>query len=148
ACEHAGSAQWSGKLDVYVDGELDSAEASSLVAHLRGCAACATDVLGRVQVKRAVQIAGKRYTASAELRDRVAKTVAAKPRREGGWTWRILALPAVMVLLLSVGVNLYVGRERTRRERVYGELADLHVSALASATPVDVISTDRHTVKP
>jgi len=41
-----------------------------------------------------------------------------------------------------------VNRESGRRQRVYSELADLHVSALASATPVDVISTDRHTVKP
>jgi anti-sigma factor RsiW len=29
-----------------------------------------------------------------------------------------------------------------------GELADLHIATLASANPVDVISTDRHTVKP
>ena len=28
------------------------------------------------------------------------------------------------------------------------EVADLHVEALASANPVDVVSTDRHTVKP
>ena len=28
------------------------------------------------------------------------------------------------------------------------ELADLHVATLASANPVDVVSTDRHTVKP
>ena len=45
-------------------------------------------------------------------------------------------------------MNFYVGRESARRQRVFSELADLHVSALASATPVDVISTDRHTVKP
>jgi anti-sigma factor RsiW len=31
---------------------------------------------------------------------------------------------------------------------VYSELADLHVATLASASPVDVVSTDRHTVKP
>ncbi len=28
------------------------------------------------------------------------------------------------------------------------ELADLHVATLASSNPVDVVSTDRHTVKP
>jgi len=28
------------------------------------------------------------------------------------------------------------------------ELLDMHVAALASANPVDVVSTDRHTVKP
>lgn len=143
ACE-----QWRGKLDAYVDGELDPAEATSLGAHLRGCAACAADVLERVQMKRSVQMAGKRYTASAELRDRIAKSVAAKPRREAGWLWKILVVPALSVLILSVAVNLYVRHESERRERVYSELADLHVAALASGTPVDVISTDRHTVKP
>ena len=29
-----------------------------------------------------------------------------------------------------------------------GELADLHVATLASANPVDVVSSDRHSVKP
>jgi anti-sigma factor RsiW len=52
------------------------------------------------------------------------------------------------VLILSVGVNRYVSRERGRRQRVYSELADLHVAALASSTPVDVRSTDRHPVRP
>jgi anti-sigma factor RsiW len=143
-----GCEQWRGKLDAYADGELDPAETNAVGTHLRGCAACAADVLERVQMKRSVQMAGKRYAASAELRNRIAKSVAAKPRRETGWHWKILALPALSVLILSVGINLYVGRETARRQRVYSELADLHVAALASATPVDVLSTDRHTVKP
>ncbi len=143
ACE-----QWGGKLDAYLDGELDPAETSALGAHLPGCTACTADALGRVQMKRSVQIAGKRYAASAELRSKIAKSVASKPRRKAGWLWKILAVPAVLVLLVSVAVNVYVSRESGRRQRVYSELADLHVAALASATPVDVVSTDRHTVKP
>ena len=143
ACE-----QWRDQLDRYVDGELDPAQASALSAHLRGCAACAADALERVQLKRSVQMAGKRYTASAELRKRITNTVAAKRRRGAGWYWKILAVPALAVLVLSVAVNLYVGHEDARRQRVYSELADLHVAALAGSTPVDVVSTDRHTVKP
>ena len=71
-----------------------------------------------------------------------------KPRREAGWFWKILAVPALCVLILSVAVNLYVRHESERRQRVYSELTDLHVAALASTAPVDVVSTDRHTVKP
>ena len=36
----------------------------------------------------------------------------------------------------------------SRVEQGVSELADLHVATLASANPVDVASTDRHTVKP
>ncbi|MGZ5538473.1 MAG: anti-sigma factor family protein [Chthoniobacterales bacterium] len=143
ACE-----QWRGELDSYVDGELDAAEANALGAHLQECAACAAEALRRVQMKRSVQMAGKRYAPSAEFRSRIAKSVAAKPQRGAGWYWKILAAPALAVLILSIALNLFVGRENARRQRVYSELADLHVSALASATPVDVLSTDRHTVKP
>jgi anti-sigma factor RsiW len=143
ACE-----QWRGELDAYLDGELDPGEAHALATHLQGCAACSADALGRVQMKRSVQMAGNRYAASSELRSRIAKSIATKPRRESRGLWWILAVPAAVVLILSVMVNLYVGRDTARRQRVFSELADLHVAALASATPVDVVSSDRHTVKP
>jgi anti-sigma factor RsiW len=140
--------QWQGKLDAYVDGELDPAEVRALGAHLPGCPTCAADILERVQLKRSVHTAGKRYAASPELRNRISKIIPAKPRRQMGWYWQILAIPALLLLFISVAVNFYMGRESARRQRVYSELADLHVAALASALPVDVISTDRHTVKP
>ena len=143
ACE-----QWRGKLDLYADGELESGQAQVLREHLRGCPECAAEALERVQMKRSVQIAGKRYVPSAELRQRISKSIASKPRRESGWHWKILVLPALSLVILSLAVNLYVSRESARRQRVYSELADLHVATLASATPVDVLSTDRHTVKP
>ncbi len=143
ACE-----QWRSQLDSFADGELDSQQASALASHLPGCSACAGDVLARVQLKRSLQAAGKRYTASPELRKRIMKLAAAKARRESGWYWKILAVPAATILILSLAVNLYLSRENARRQHVYSELADLHVSTLASATPVNVLSTDRHTVKP
>jgi anti-sigma factor RsiW len=140
--------QWRHNLDAYVDGELDPVEAGALGRHLRECAPCANEVLERVQMKRSVQAAGKRYTASAELRNRIQKTISAKPRRESGWLWKILAVPALSILILSIAVGFYVRHENDRRQRVYSELADLHIAALASSAQVDVVSTDRHTVKP
>jgi anti-sigma factor RsiW len=143
ACE-----RWRGRLDAYADGELGLAEANALGAHLPECPACAGEVLERVQVKRAIHFAGKRYAASTDLRNRILNRVATSPRRESGWFWKILAVPALSLLILSIVVNVYTGRESARRQRVYSELADLHVAALASTAPVDVVSTDRHTVKP
>jgi anti-sigma factor RsiW len=147
-----GCEQWRGKLDAYGDGELEQVEARVLGEHLRSCAACAAEALERVQMKRSVQMAGGRYTASAELRNRVTKSLAAKSltAKTRGYLshWQLLAAPALALLIISLATNFYMGRENVRRQRVYSELADLHVAALASATPVDVVSTDRHTVKP
>src|SRR5579859_1778349 len=139
---------WREKLDAYVDGELAPSEANALSAHMRDCSACAAEALQRVQMKRALATAGKRYEPSAELRARVANSVSTKRRWKLRWQWLIVAVPALMVLVISILVNLSVQREKALGQRVYSELTDLHVAALASATPVDVLSTDRHTVKP
>jgi anti-sigma factor RsiW len=139
---------WREKLDAYADGELPSAEAAALATHLRGCALCAAEALERVQTKRAIAIAGKRYEPSAELRKRIQSSLGKNPRRETAWIWRFVALPATLVLLLSVAVGVYLARQSTQNQRVYSELTDLHVATLASGSPVDVVSTDRHTVKP
>ena len=93
------------------------AEANALAMHLPGCAACAADVLGRVQMKRSVQMAGKRYTASANFgigsRRTSPPSRAGKPAGYG----RFCVIPALAVLILSVAVNLYVERESARRQR-------------------------------
>jgi anti-sigma factor RsiW len=136
------------QLDAYLDGELTSSEAGAISAHLRSCLNCAADTLEKVQVKRSVAAAGKRYEPSSELRKRIAKSVGAKRQPETGSLWKILAVPALVVVIISMAVNLYVRRENGRRQQIYSELADLHVAALASTSPVDIVSTDRHTVKP
>ena len=54
-----------------------------------------------------------------------------------------------MAVLVVVGLaTTYRSKQRARTEQVYSEVADLHVTMLASSSPVDVVSSDRHTVKP
>jgi anti-sigma factor RsiW len=139
---------WREQLDAYVDGELSSQEANGLAEHLRGCLDCAADALGRVQLKRSVAVAGKQYQASAEFRTRMMQSVSSRTTRRSVSFWKILLVPALVILVISLAVEFYAERGRRNRDRVYSELADLHVSTLASASPVDVVSTDRHTVKP
>lgn len=139
---------WSDKLDAYVDGELSLTEANELGAHLRGCSGCAAEALERVQMKRSVADAGKYFEPSSEFRKKIEMNVRKSSKKHNIWGWQIVALPAALVLIISIAMSLYVNREKTKRQRVYGELADLHVATLASATPVDVVSSDKHTVKP
>ncbi|HET9408317.1 MAG TPA: zf-HC2 domain-containing protein [Candidatus Sulfotelmatobacter sp.] len=142
--------QWAEKIDLYVDGELSADDARALSTHLRGCADCANDVLGRVQMKRTVHLAGRTYTPSADLRSKIAASISPKPAPASfaWWKWPALAAAALIVILSVVSFTSFQRRESARREQIYSELADLHVGTLASSAPVDVVSTDRHTVKP
>lgn len=142
ACE-----EWRGKLDLYLDGELAAADARILGAHLRACAGCAADALQRVQMKRSVQMAGRRYEPSSELRNKITKMAAKRSPAASFRRGQFVLIPALVVLIAAFLLDAYVGRERAEG-RIYSELADLHVATLASSTPVDVVSTDRHTVKP
>jgi anti-sigma factor RsiW len=143
ACE-----SWKAQLDTYLDGELPSEEMRAFDVHVHGCSSCAADALARVQMKRSVQAVGKRFTPSAEFRKRMQQRIEAKPRRRNiGFAWMIAT--AVGAILAVVGLTAtYRGRERVRAEQVYSEIADLHVGMLASSSPVEVTSSDRHTVKP
>jgi anti-sigma factor RsiW len=97
-------------------------------------------------MKRTIQVAGKRFTPSAEFRNRIQKSIASKPQRRFRLGWMLAALAAV-ILVVGTLTSAYLG-SRSGRDQVFSEIADLHVAALASPSPVDVISTDRHTVKP
>jgi anti-sigma factor RsiW len=61
--------------------------------------------------------------------------------------WLIWSIPiAVGFATILLTALVWIGH--VRRSAAFAELADLHVNALSSANPVDVVSTDRHTVKP
>ena len=138
---------WKEKLDTYLDNELPEEEMRTFDAHVRSCSSCSADALARVQMKRTVQVAGKRFTPSADFRRRMQQSIAAKPQRSFRLGWMFAAAAAAAILVAGALTSTYLGN-RSGRDHVYSEIADLHVATLASSSPVDVISTDRHTVKP
>jgi anti-sigma factor RsiW len=140
-CEHLET-----KLDAYLDGEVPEQEMRSFDAHVRRCHSCSGDALARVQMKRAIHVAGRRFTPSAEFRKRMQQKIAQKPQRSFGLRWMLAAVAAVILVGGSL-TSAYLG-SRPGSDQVFSEIADLHVATLASSSPVDVISTDRHTVKP
>jgi len=137
---------WKAKLDIYLDGEVPEAELRTFDSHVRNCPSCSADALSRVQLKRAIQVAGRRFTPSAEFRKRMQRQMVPKPRRSFRLGWMLAAATAA-VLVVGTLTTTYLGN-RSGRDQVFSEIADLHVATLASSSPVDVISTDRHTVKP
>ena len=144
ACEH-----WAEKLDAYVDGELPPANESVLREHLRGCASCAADSVELLQAKRAIQAAAsKRFLPDAAFRARVQKSLAVPRLARRSFRWLPALAAVAAALLVVVALSFIHSRNRVREQQLISELADLHVSTLASANPVDVLSSDRHTVKP
>jgi anti-sigma factor RsiW len=137
---------WRERLDACLDGELPQGELRTFDTHVRDCPSCSADVLSRVQLKRAIHLAGKRFTPTAEFRKRMQHSIASKPRHGFRLGW-MLAAAAAVVLVAGTLSSSYLGN-RSGRDQVFSEIADLHVATLASSSPVDVISTDRHTVKP
>jgi anti-sigma factor RsiW len=138
---------WKTKLDAYLDGELSAEEMRVFDVHVHGCPSCAPDALSRVQMKRSIQTAGKRFVPSEDFRKRMQKGIAAKPeRRTFGSSW-VMAV-ALMAVLAVIGLTVSEQGQRAQTGQTFSEVADMHVATLASTSPFDVVSSDRHTVKP
>jgi len=138
---------WTQKIPAYVDNELPEEEMRAMDSHLRECAACATEALQQLRLKQETKLAGRRYSSSAEFRSRIAQQISAKEPARWRWLWTP-ALAAALVVLLAAGFLLDRSFEHARQRQLLTELTDLHVANLAASNPVDVVSSDRHTVKP
>jgi anti-sigma factor RsiW len=137
---------WQQKIDAYLDAELPEAEAREFDAHLRTCTSCSSQALTRSRLKRSIHLAGTKFVPDPEFRKRIQNSIAPqKPARRWGWMVGVGAAGAA-VLLVIFGSMVWI--RQSQRQQLVGELTDLHVATLASANRVDVVSSDRHTVKP
>ena len=108
---------WKAKLDTYLDGEVPEQEMRTFDSHVRNCPSCSADALSRVQLKRAIQVAGKRFTPSAEFRKRMQQNMAPKARRSFRLGW-MLAAAAAVVLVAGTLTSTYLGNRSGQRPGV------------------------------
>jgi anti-sigma factor RsiW len=131
------------KIEAYLDNELAAQEDREISKHLASCHSCAAAALGSRKLKLSVKrAASSAFAPSAEFQARIRRSVA--PRSKSFWLPGLIFATAALALVFAV-VAL---RPQPASPDLLAEAMDMHVAALASTTPVDVVSTDRHTVKP
>jgi anti-sigma factor (TIGR02949 family) len=149
-------------LEPYLDNELDRADARALEAHVDSCADCAGALAQLGDLRQALRDQGLRYAAPPELRERIQLTTlgsgssgtttpAFRAGRRALPQWTRLAAACVLAFGAG-GVSVHLWNSAKPGALAQSQLdRDLfagHWRALAAASPVDVVSTDRHTVKP
>jgi anti-sigma factor RsiW len=135
-------------ISAFIDGELPENEQGAIEQHLAGCHSCALRVLSATQLKAATARAGRRFAPSPEALARLTAQVRQQPQAAARihsmrrLTW--VGLAAAVLLAASL-----VGWQQIHQTNsLSAELLDQHLSTLSSAAAPQVISTDRHTVKP
>jgi anti-sigma factor RsiW len=135
---------WRDQIEGYIDGELASSHDAEVSDHLRGCGECNAYAAEAIHLKRGIATAGRRYQPTAEFRQKIVDSLGAGEKSRWRLPWFSFATAATLLVVLAVGLLMW----RSRNADITREIADIHLNTLASANPVDVISTDMHTVKP
>ncbi len=156
-------------LNALADGELSHDQLRVAKEHLDTCPSCTSNALNQTLFKAATSRAGQRYEMQPEFQQRIeslvsrqiskantpspdrARTSHHKPTRSFAWAaWGVAAL-----LLVALTGSILVQRHTrqldaasTQEAALVTEVSDLHIATLAANSPPQVISSDRHTVKP
>jgi anti-sigma factor RsiW len=142
------------RIHAYCDGELDAAAATEIEQHLETCPDCAALLKDIEQTRSALHESVPYYRASEELRGRIDDALddeeGKRRPRMSAWTMRSFVTGAVggggltalvaalaFVLLLQPAPTLLVD-----------DLTNAHLRSMMSDHLIDVVSSDRHTVKP
>ncbi len=151
-------------LNGLADGELSTDQLAMVNEHLSGCPSCTSSALYQSLLKSATAKAGQRYTPLPQLQERLASQAKSGPEGHGHQTvnrspsqWRLgsLGWVAAAALLLVSASMMLVQHSMRKAEMASAEHAalvtevfDQHIATLAGSLPPQVVSTDRHTVKP
>jgi anti-sigma factor RsiW len=158
-----------GILNALADGELTADQLASANQHLADCPSCTSNALYQSLLKSATARAGHRYTPPSGLRERLALVASQEypqidaPRlrpvtvstSRSTWGFGSLGWAAAALLFLAFVSWMLVQRTTQRAElasvehaALVTEVFDQHVATLAGNLSPQVVSTDRHTVKP
>jgi len=139
-------------LPAYLDQELGLSDAIAVERHLSNCSECQHEFAVQNGVSAQLKNNAAYFKAPNHLAQRI-KTTLPRDRshttRFKSWNFNWLNAGAVMVTLLAVvwSGTLYLSLP-SAHERLTEELVSSHVRSLQVDHLSDVVSSDRHTVKP
>lgn len=144
------------RVQAYFDGEVDAVTSADIERHMGQCAECRALHQGLEQLRTALRRDLPYAQTPPALRAQIMQALddergSNAPQRRGRTIWRIrpfwvgaasglgaAAIAATAAFLLIVPLTT----------PMVDELVGLHVNSLLSTHLIDVVSTDRHTVKP
>jgi anti-sigma factor RsiW len=135
-------------INAYVDGQLPAHEERDTQQHLVACHSCALRVLSTTQLKAATARAGDCFAPTSE----VVARLTARLRAEPGPVARIHSFRPVawgsLAAAVMLAVSLMGWNQFRHSNTLAAELLDQHLAVLSVDAAPQVISSDRHTVKP
>jgi len=143
------------RAQAYFDGELDAGAALAVEEHVASCAACAALLADLESTRKLLRERAPYHRADDGLRGRISASLARaggggpSPRRSWAARGRFGAGAAsgaaAMALAASLAFLMVLPPPSNALE---GDVMNAHLRALMSDHLIDVVSSDRHTVKP
>ncbi|MGY3230816.1 anti-sigma factor RsiW [Luteibacter sp. HA06] len=142
-------------LPLYFDGELDRASSREFEAHLDECADCRATLIELDALRTSLRKDAPRYRAPDALRARIQEeaVVPASHRRSRMPAPRLALAASWVLAFVAGGISLAAWNHVSppsveASSQLTRDLFASHWRALAATSPIDVVSTDQHTVKP
>ena len=154
-------------LNALADGELSPDQLAIAKEHLDGCSSCTSNALAQALLKTATAKSGQRYPVPQDFQERMKRLASQQPSQPETPALRSNRIPslasrnafagwataAIVLVLLGSWIFLEHHALRTNvasteNAALVTEVCDLHIATLAANQPPQVVSSDRHTVKP
>jgi anti-sigma factor RsiW len=131
----------------YVDGELDPANALGIAQQMSTEPALAAESERVKTLQRAIRERLAREEAPPGLHARIEASIGGLTRQHAQPSWRALAASIALTAMVASSSTWFVVGSQPAITTADLLVSD-HIRALMAPEPVDVVSSDRHTVKP
>jgi anti-sigma factor (TIGR02949 family) len=136
----------------YLDGELDPSRSLEFETHLQGCERCKTEFGKYKALSSTIRNSAQYFRAPEDLRSRIVSEMRGSGRspvrlQRNLARWQVLVGAGAAILVASLGLNAIVAG-RSTQSLIAQEVVASHARSLMANHLVDVVSSDRHTVKP
>ena len=142
------------RLQAYFDGELDASAVLEVERHLQGCADCAALLTDLEATRQLIRRDAPYHRPPTALRDSVVasldreESVQTPPPGRLSFSRRFLSGAASGAGVTALAAALVFFLVMPRPDPLAGDLMNAHLRSLMSDHLIDVVSSDRHTVKP